>query len=250
MAYSKLAYIYDNLMEDAPYEEWYNFVNHYIQELNPNGKKLLDLGCGTGKMSIRFTKSGFDVTGVDMSEDMLAYAQAETVSEGESVHFIQQDLRTLEGIHNCDIAVSLCDVVNYITEEDELEQAFTRIATSLSENGLFIFDVHSVNHFEHNMKNQVFSEIYEDLTYIWLCSEGERTGELMHDLTFFLQSDQNNLYERFDETHIQRTFPISTYRELLEKTGFVIHQISADFKPEPILSEESAERIFLVCIKK
>ena len=250
MAYSKLAYIYDNLMQDAPYEDWHQLVSHFIERLNPRGKKLLDLGCGTGKLSIRFAESGFEVTGVDMSEDMLAYAQAETIANGETVQYVQQDLRTLEGMNDFDIAFSLCDVMNYITDEEELKQVFTRIATSLSENGLFIFDVHSVNHFEHNMKNQIFSEIYEDLTYIWLCSEGERTGELIHDLTFFLQSEQNNLYERFDETHIQRTFSISTYQQLLQSAGFEIHQVCADFETEPIVSEESAKRIFFVCIKK
>lgn len=250
MAYSRLAYIYDVLMEDAPYDEWQQFVEHFIYELSPEGNKLIDLGCGTGKMSIRFAKAGYEVTGIDVSEDMLSFAQSITMEQGANVHFIHQDLRKLEVVNKFDIAVSLCDVINYITEEEELYNVFQRVAGALNHNGLFIFDVHSQIYLEQTMTNQVFTEIYDDISYIWICSEGEKTGQVVHDLTFFLQTDEKNLYERFDETHYQRSFSIEVYEKLLDRAGFQVHQVCGDFKTDPLKKDDKANRIFFVCLKR
>ena len=250
MAYSRLAYIYDVLMEDAPYDDWQRVVEYFIKELSPGNKKLIDLGCGTGKMSNRFAKAGYEVTGVDVSEDMLSFAQSTTNNKGESVHYIHQDLRELEVMNKFDVAVSLCDVMNYITEEEELYMVFQRVAKVLNHHGLFIFDVHSLNYLQQTIENQVFTEIYDDISYIWLCSEGEKMGEVVHDLTFFLQTEQENLYERFDETHRQRSFSTEIYQRLLERAGFQVNRICADFQTEPLKNEEEADRIFFICSKK
>ena len=76
MSYEHFAYLYDELMQDAPYDEWVRFVKEKLQTYQVDGKNLLDLACGTGELSVRFAKEGFSVTGVDLSADMLAVAQA------------------------------------------------------------------------------------------------------------------------------------------------------------------------------
>ncbi|WP_066194222.1 MULTISPECIES: class I SAM-dependent DNA methyltransferase [Gracilibacillus] len=242
MVYTKLAYIYDILMEDAPYQAWQEFVQHFA----PTTGRLLDLGCGTGKLSSQFTAAGYLVTGVDYSEDMLAYAQANT----EGVEYIHQDLRALEGLTDFDIAVSLCDVVNYLVTEHDILQMFTNVYHSLKEDGIFIFDVHSVSHFQENMAGQTFAEIYDDITYVWLCDQGSEPNSLIHDLTFFLQEEQTAKYERFDEQHQQRTFPVQAYLEMLKQTGWHHVQVYGDFETQPAEQPEDGHRIFFVCYKK
>ncbi len=227
-------------MEDAPYDNWQAFVEHFV------GKgKMLDLGCGTGRLSGRFSQTGFLVTGVDLSEDMLSFAQAHTTG----VQYIQQDIRELEGMNDFDIVLSLCDVINYITTESDLKKVFQHAWDSLKEGGQFIFDVHSLFHFEENMIGQTFAEIYDDISYVWFCEQGKEKGSVEHDLTFFVLDEKSGKYDRFDERHSQRTFDVSTYQKVLQESGWEDVQVYADFDTRPIKVEEEAQRLFFVCQK-
>ncbi|UOQ86081.1 class I SAM-dependent DNA methyltransferase [Gracilibacillus salinarum] len=241
MAYSKLAYIYDVLMDDELYDHWQAFVEQFIKE-----GRLLDLGCGTGRMSKRFANANFSVTGVDVSEDMLAYAQSNT----SGIQYIQQDIRELNGLHGFDAVVSLCDVINYITSAKDLETVFRNVQHCLVDGGYFIFDIHSLKHFAEDMIGHTFSEIYEDITYVWLCEQGEEVGSVEHDLTFFLLDESTGQYQRFDEQHVQRTFAVDSYVHLLEQTGFHLQGIYGDFSLTKSENPEENERIFFVCKKK
>ncbi|UOQ47373.1 class I SAM-dependent methyltransferase [Gracilibacillus caseinilyticus] len=240
MVYSKLAYIYDMLMDDELYDNWQAFVEQFIK-----GGQLLDLGCGTGRMSKRFANAHFSVTGVDLSEDMLAYAQ----SSSSGIQYIQQDIRELNGLHGFDAVVSLCDVINYITSTNDLETVFRNVRHCLVDGGYFIFDIHSLKHFAEDMIGHTFSEIYEDITYVWLCEQGEEVGSVEHDLTFFLLDELTGQYQRFDEQHVQRTFAVDTYVQLLEQTGFDLQGIYGDFSVTEAENPEENERIFFVCKK-
>ncbi|MDX8045906.1 class I SAM-dependent methyltransferase [Gracilibacillus sp. S3-1-1] len=239
MAYSKLAYVYDILMDDAPYNEWQGFVEHFSEQRT----KMLDLGCGTGRLSHQFAEAGFSVTGVDYSEDMLAYAESNTTN----VQYIKQDVRYLEGMSDFDIVVSLCDVINYITTPEDLMKVFTGVREALVDDGLFIFDVHSLKHFEKDMVGQTFAEIYDDISYVWFCEQGEEAGSVEHDLTFFLLNEETGQYERFDEQHSQRTFAVKTYEKLLKQAGFNSVRVYGDFSVDESMDLEDNQRIFFVC---
>ncbi|WP_163537820.1 class I SAM-dependent methyltransferase [Gracilibacillus sp. YIM 98692] len=249
MAYAKLAYIYDLLMEDAPYNDWQAFVSHFIHQHQPNAKTMLDLGCGTGEMSIRFNQTGFEVTGIDYSSDMLAYAHSRSVEQQSNVTYIKQDIRQLGDVGTFDVIISLCDVLNYITEERDVLAVIQHVANCLEEGGLFIFDVHSLQHFQNNMIGETFAEIYDDISYVWFCEPSGRTGEVIHDLTFFVLDEDSGLYERFDEKHQQRTFSVDFYRELLKEAGLQLRSIHTDFSINHHNEPESGERIFFVCSK-
>ncbi|WP_235182806.1 class I SAM-dependent DNA methyltransferase [Gracilibacillus boraciitolerans] len=223
-----------------PYNEWQAFVEHFVSSGN-----MLDLGCGTGRLSDRFASAGFSVTGVDFSEDMLAFAQAHT----SGVQYIQQDIRELEGMADFDVVVSLCDVINYITTEGDLEKVFKNVWDSLKDGGQFIFDVHSLRHFTEDLIGETFAEIYEDISYVWLCEQGEEEGSVVHDLTFFLLDESSGKYDRFDEQHSQRTFSVEIYKELLSKVGFKNIQLYGDFSIKQLNDNKSTERFFFTCQK-
>lgn len=245
MAYSKLAYVYDVLMEDAPYDEWQYFVNHFVSIYHPSAKKLLDLGCGTGQMSRRFDLAGYQVTGLDYSEDMLAYAK----STSAHIPYILQDIRYMNDLAGFDVVVSLCDVINYITSEAELLKVFNNVYNSLSDKGLFIFDVHSLRHLEEDLIGGTFAEIYADISYVWLCERGDNSGSVEHDLTFFILDENSGKYERFDEKHQQRTFSATTYLNIMEMAGFKSLGVYGDFSVNTAENPEEKERIFFVCQK-
>ncbi|MFB4166538.1 class I SAM-dependent DNA methyltransferase [Virgibacillus sp. JSM 102003] len=247
-SYHQMATIYDRLMNDAPYDQWQSFTNNIISQLEKSVKTIVDLGCGTGQITTRLAREGYHMTGVDYSSDMLSYAEQRASMERLPVQWINQDLTNLSGIINQDAAVSYCDVMNYITEEDDLRTVFQNIADLLKVGGLFIFDVHSLSHVEQNLVNQTFGEVNDDVSYIWFCSEGEIQGEMYHDLTFFV-SDQEK-YSRFDEVHHQRTYSIDFYAWLLNDAGFEIKHLSGDFSLKNENFNEDSERIFIVAEKR
>lgn len=248
MSYQQFAFIYDKLMEDAPYEDWVKNTQFFIKKYMSNIDHIVDLGCGTGEIAIQLAKQGYKVTGVDLSEEMLTLAQQKSHSM-DNLQWICQDIRKLEGFKEVPLIISYCDVLNYILEEKELEEVFQKVFQSLEEKGLFIFDVHSPYYVQQVIRNQTFTQIDDEVSYVWLCEEGSDPLEVIHDLTFFVQSNQNpSFYQRYDEQHVQKTYPLSTYEDLLKKTGFHILETFGDFKVDQELGED-VHRLFFVCQK-
>ncbi|MFD1362993.1 class I SAM-dependent DNA methyltransferase [Lentibacillus salinarum] len=248
MTYEQMARYYDQLMADAPYDEWICFTEQVISQSGKQIESVVDLGCGTGQITTKLAQSGYRMTGVDYSSEMLSVAEQHASSKHVPVHWIQQDLRELAGVENQDMAISYCDVMNYITGEDDIRTVFANAAVALKPGGLFIFDVHSLYHVETHLLNQTFSVVSDDVSYIWFCLEGEDVGDMYHDLTFFVR-DQNQ-YTRFDEWHHQKTYATDFYTHLLNDTGFDIRHISADFSLQPDYDLEEAERIFITAVKR
>ncbi|ALX50550.1 class I SAM-dependent DNA methyltransferase [Lentibacillus amyloliquefaciens] len=247
MAYKQMADYYDFLMRDAPYDKWHDYTEKMIRETGKSVDTIIDLGCGTGQITTKLAQSGYQMIGVDYSSDMLSFAEQRAGKEKLPIQWLQQDLLTLSGIENQDMAISYCDVLNYITEEDDLRKVFNNIAAALKPGGLFIFDVHSLYHVRHNLMNETFAEVYDDISYIWFCFEGERDGEMYHDLTFF--ASKGDKYSRFDELHHQRTYPIEFYERLLNENGFLVQHIAGDFSPGHQI-EADAERFFITAVKR
>lgn len=247
MSYEKFAYLYDELMQDAPYDLWVDFVQRKRKKYDVQGKSLLDLACGTGELSVRFAKEGLEVTGVDLSEDMLSVAQAKSEGMGMKIPFFQQDMAELGGFEQFDMIGIFCDSLNYLLSEEMIEKTFLNVYHYLKKGGLFLFDVHSLYKVNQQFVNHSFSYNGDDLAYIWNSFSGEFTNSVEHELSFFVLDEQSGKYDRFDEVHFQRTFPIEQYSKWLHQTGFNLLEITADFESkEP---QSSSERIFFVVQK-
>lgn len=246
--YKNFALLYDELMKDAPYDEWVKFTNEILHDRNVNS--ILDLGCGTGEITIRLAEQGRQLYGVDMSAEMLAIAEQKRLQTSMNVTWIQQDIRTLQGFSNIDMCISYCDVINYIVSELDVKKVFSNVYDCLATDGLFIFDVHSMNHVKHNMINETFTYTDDNLAYIWHCSEGESAGEMYHDMTFFYKENSNlDVFHRIEESHHQRTYPVETYVELLKSVQFNEINVYSDFLIKNEFIEQNSERIFIIAKK-
>lgn len=248
MSYQQFAYLYDELMKEAPYDQWVQFVNEILIKYDVKEKNMLDLACGTGELSIRFAKEGFHVTGVDLSEDMLAVAQAKAENEGVKIPFFQQDMADLEGQDIFDVVGIFCDSLNYLQTEQEVQATFSNVLDHLQEDGIFIFDVHSVFKINEVFINQTFALNEDEVSYIWNSFPGDFPDSVDHELSFFVLDKRAGKYDRFDEFHYQRTYSIQQYTAWLEAAGFDLLEVTADFKhsaPEP-----QSERIFFTAKKR
>src|SRR5690625_3393796 len=248
MSYNKMAKIYDQLMDHVSYDDWVKFLTKILEEKNLQIEKIVDLGCGTGEITIQLAKRGFDVTGVDKSEDMLAVGSHKSIERQVLITWIQQDIRHLSGFKQVDLFVSFCDVINYITKEADLLSVFQTVYHSLNEEGYFIFDVHSMNYVSKKLTSHTFAEVTDEITYIWECVAGENVGEMYHYLTFFTKK-KNNVYERFMETHHQRTWDVNQYKQFLKKTGFTKIEFYGDFTLDKAISQKMYDRIFILAKK-
>jgi SAM-dependent methyltransferase len=247
MTYGKFAYLYDELMKDVPYDKWVDLVKENVSKYNVKGIRLLDLACGTGELSVKFASKGFDVTGVDLSEDMLMVAQGKATDKGMNMQFYQQNMAELEGLGQFDIIGIFCDSLNYLQSEQEVSDTFLRVYEHLDDNGLFIFDVHSIHKIMQIFMNQTFAINDDEISYIWHSYQGEHPNSVEHDLSFFVLDQGSGKYDRYDELHFQRTFPIEVYGKWLKDAGFEVLEVTADF--EAVSPQTQSERIFFICRK-
>ncbi|TFB24869.1 class I SAM-dependent methyltransferase [Filobacillus milosensis] len=246
--YKKMAEVYDLLMSDAPYDNWLNFTEAAISYNEVS--HVLEVGCGTGELALKLSNKGYDVTAFDVSCEMIEVAQQKAKVQNSNCQFFQGEASSFDINQSFDLVVSYCDVLNYIVEPSALNKTFKNIFKHLNDDGIFIFDVHSIAYVDWLIEREIFSEIREEITHIWLCEPGMNEGEIQHDLTFFVQRE-NQLYERYDEQHVQRTYPVQYYKQVLNDIGFEKVDIYYDFHVEENeKAEEDADRIFFVCSKK
>lgn len=247
MTYNRFAHLYDELMNDVPYDKWLQFVNDVFKKYEINQPTILDIGCGTGTLPILLAKQNYKISGVDLSEEMLSVAMAKAEQERVQIPFYQQNMMELEGFDQLDCITIFCDSLNYLESEDQVLRTFEKVHESLKDNGLFLFDVHSPYKIEEIFGEETFFIDDAELSLVWSCTQGEQPLSVEHDLVFFMKEEKRDSYERFEEYHHQRTYPIDTYQALLNQAGFDVKEMIADFDQAV---EDTSERIFFIATKK
>ncbi len=217
-AYSGFAEVYDLFMDDTPYDKWCTFI---IEQLNGYGIDtglVLDMGCGTGKLTRMLAKRGFDMIGVDMSIEMLEIAQEHQAEEDLGILYLCQDMGELELYGTVRAIVSSCDCVNYITEEENLVEVFRLVNNYLDPGGIFFFDFNTGYKYEELLGDRVFAENRQQGSFIWENYYDKESGINQYDLTLFIRQ-QNELYEKYEETHFQKAYTLEDVKRLLEQAG-------------------------------
>ncbi|MFD2704115.1 class I SAM-dependent DNA methyltransferase [Salibacterium lacus] len=226
--YAGFAQVYDRLMEQAPYDEWLLWIKKLMEQEDSRPQTILDAGCGTGTILVDLFESGYDAEGLDASRDMLDAAEQKLSERGIAPALYHEDMRAFRLSGSYDAVVSFCDSLNYITEESELHDTFTAFYEHLNDGGSLVFDVHSTGYVEDVLQDFSFADAAADAAYIWNVVPTGRKLEVQHDLSLFIHR-RDNVYERFDERHLQRTFPVSIYCAVLETCGFEVCGIYGDF---------------------
>ena len=243
-AYTSFAEVYDMFMDNIPYEDWCGYLTSLLKEYGINDGLVLDLGCGTGTLTELLAKEGYDMIGVDVSEDMLQEAIEKRAESGLPILYLLQDMREFELFGTVDIVLSLCDSINYITEESELLEVFKLVNNYLEPKGYFIFDLNTEYKFKNLLGNKSFSDAEENKAYIWqnYYDEDEKINE--YYVNFFIEDEKTGLYERIEEVHYEKAYSIETIRRLLTESGieFVCAYDAFTFD-EP---KKDSERIYII----
>ena len=169
-AYTGFAQVYELFMDNVPYEEWSRYLIHLLREYGVEDGIVLELGCGTGKMTRLLAQAGFDMIGIDNSEEMLQMAKDRDFFTGEPRQekddfdslYLLQDMREFELYGTVRAVVSVCDSMNYILEEEELLQVFQLVNTYLDPGGIFIFDMNTIYKYREILGEAVICENREE----------------------------------------------------------------------------------------
>ena len=140
MHFKDYANYYNLLYKDKDYKAEADYIHSLIQQFAPQSKTLIDLGCGTGNHAFEFEKLGYEITGVDLSTQMVAIANANKEKHNSTISFSEGDIRTYRDSKKYDAVVSLFHVMSYQTTNDDLEKAFLTAKNLIGEDGVFIFD--------------------------------------------------------------------------------------------------------------
>ena len=247
-AYTGFAEVYDTFMDNVPYEEWSQYLIKILKEYGVEKGLVADLGCGTGAITELLAKNGYDMIGIDNSEEMLSIAREKLEDYEESdprrgILYLLQDMRQMELYGTVDAVVSICDSMNYITEEEDLLQVFQLVNNYLEKDGLFVFDLNTEYKYSEILGDRNICENREDASFIWenYYYPEEQINE--YDLTIYVRSEEN-LYERMEETHYQRAYSLEQIKDLLERAGMqfvVAYDAFTKDAPKP-----DSERIYVI----
>ena len=244
-AYTSFAEVYDTFMDNVPYEEWADYLEDRLKEYGVKDGLVLELGCGTGSMTELLAEKGYDMIGVDNSEDMLEIAMEKRIESGHDILYLLQNMQEFELYGTVRAIVSVCDCVNYVTEKNELQEVFRLVNNYLDPQGIFIFDFNTLYKYEEILGDRTIAENREECSFIWdnYYYEDEKINE--YDLSLFIETDKDSgLYRKYEETHYQRAYTLEEMKKLIRKSGLeFVTAYDAFSKNAPT---DTSERIYVI----
>ncbi len=244
-AYTGFASIYDLFMDNIPYDTWCDYLTGLLKSYGVSDGLVLELGCGTGAMTRLLAGQGYDMIGIDLSEEMLnvAMEQQQANLQEHQILYLLQDMREFELYGTVRAVVSICDSLNYILDYEDLVQVFSLVNNYLDPGGVFIFDLNTCYKYEQVLGEQVIAENREEGSFIWenYYDEEEQINE--YDLTLFIKEDDGR-YCKHEETHYQKAFALDTVKQALDEAGMTFVAVYDAFTKEA--PEEKSERIYII----
>lgn len=242
-SYTSFARVYDQFMDNIPYGEWADYICELLQDSAINQGLILDLGCGTGSLTEILAKRGYDMIGIDCSEEMLEIAAQKKETSGLDILYLNQDMREFELYGTVRAILCICDSLNYITEEEELLSVFRLVNNYLDPKGLFVFDLNTVYKYKELLGDRVIAENREECSFIWENYFYEEEAINEYDLTLFIKEEANR-YHKYEELHYQRAYELNHVIALLEKAGLTFITVFDAFTKNP--PSKDSERVYVV----
>lgn len=205
---------------------------------------VLDLGCGTGTLTELLCRAGFDMIGIDNSEEMLEIALQKREKNGSDILYLLQDMREFELYGTVGAVCSVCDSLNYILEEEDMVKVFSLVNNYLYPGGIFVFDFNTVYKYEQVIGDDTIAENRDDCSFIWENYYDEESRINEYDLTIFVRKPDTEYFRKFTETHYQKGYTLEQMKGFLEAAGLLfVKALDADTRGEV---RAESERIYVI----
>ncbi len=243
--YSQLYSVYDALNESFDYDNLADFLNNIIKENEKTNTALvLDLACGTGKLTFKLRERGYDMTGIDLSSGMLSMAQEYAINNGiNDVLFLCQDMTEFELYGTVDACVCTLDSINYLTKISDVKKCFSLVHNYLIPDGVFVFDINTPYRFKEVYGNNDFILENDGSLCAWQNEYNDKTKICKFYLSIF-EEQVNGSYVRFDEIQKEKCYSKKQICNALLECGFEILTIYGDTNKKD--SEDTDEKWYFV----
>lgn len=242
-AYTSFAAVYDMFMDNIPYEEWCEYLTGLLREYGIDKGLVLDMGCGTGSLTEQLSEAGYDMIGIDNSEEMLEIALDKKAESGRDILYLLQDMREFELYGTVAAVVSICDSMNYILTYEDLVEVFKLVNNYLDPGGIFIFDLNTEYKYRELLADSTIAENRDEGSFIWdnFYDEEEHLNE--YDLTLFIK-EKEGLYRKYEEVHYQKAYSLDEIRRALKEAGLEFVECYDAFTREK--PGEDSERVYVI----
>ncbi|MBE5745403.1 MAG: class I SAM-dependent methyltransferase [Clostridiales bacterium] len=230
-AYTNLAGWFEYLNDDCDYENWSQYLILKLKEFPL--QEGLDVGCGGGWFTRAFQKAGYQMTGMDVSPEMLDVAQRNALQSGIRSEYVLGDIAAKKPQKRFDFITAINDCFNYIPK-DKLKKALKNVASALKVGGVFIFDVSTPRKFEKKIANTVSVDDRDDVTYMSFGKVEQDVATL--DVTLFVKGKEG-AYTRLDETHTQYIYTEQELLDALAENGFTVLSVEGHMGEERLDSD-------------
>lgn len=247
--YGGIFRVYDRLNADINYSAWSDFVEELFKRYSGREvRSVLDLACGTGSMTLQLAKRGYDMTGIDLSPEMLSVARQRAANENlENILWLMQDMRSFELYGTVDAIVCALDSLNYLKNTKELSCVFSLVNNYLDAGGMFVFDLNTPYKFENVFADNAYVLEDEGVYCGWQNFYNSKTKRCDFYLTVF-EEQENGSYLRYDEEQAERCFAMRSVKKALEENGLELCGVFAGYEFEEIADD--SERWYFAARKK
>lgn len=244
--YGDLAASYDSLTEDVEYRKRAEFLQKLLGKSRIPVHTILDLACGTGTMTCLLAEAGYEMIGVDQSEDMLAEAAGKQISEGKIPPiYLQQSMEELDLYGTVEAAVCCLDSLNYLTDARALRRTLQRLHLFVAPGGVFLFDINSPCKLR-GLDGQVFLDEGEDVYCVWRTEFDKRSRICIYGMDIFQR--EGDLWRRSQEEHYEKAWEVEELKGFLQEAGFGQIRTYGDCVLRA--PKENEQRIYFTCIRE
>ena len=242
MSYDSFSRFYDSLTDNVEYKKRADYFCRLLSMCGVNGGILLDLGCGTGSMSIEMAKRGFDVIGVDLSIGMLNEARMKAYESGAQILLLNQSMDELDLYGTVDCAICVLDGINHLSGKEQIKAAFEKVSLFMNPGGAFAFDVNTLYKHKNVLADNVYVYETENVYCVWQNSYNEADSSVDISLDFFEEED--GIYYRSEESFTEKAYELSDISAWLTQAGFEVIGVYDDMTFEKV-APESERAVFL-----
>lgn len=246
--YSKLADIYDTVMQDVNYELWADFIDAIILEHHPNPERILELACGTGSISLFLDElECYDIVATDKSPQMIEKAREKNESMRCNVDFKVMDFLDIQLNHTFDIAFCVFDSVNYLHSSDDILLFLDEIREVLNPGGLLVFDFTTPSNSIKAIQYLDNEEGYTDDNHRYFRWSSYDASEQIHKNEFKIEKlddDQETVIKQYRETHQQKIYTLEQMLDIIDQTAYNIRAKYSGFDFEK--ADDKSLRITMV----
>ncbi len=228
--YSILAPVYDKLNDNVDYNLWADYIEECFNRFSPDKKikSVLELGCGTGSMTLELARRGYDMTALDISEEMLSIAENRARNDGlKNVLFIESDMCGFELYGTVDAVICCLDGINHLMTRDELLECFGLVNNYLEDGGVFVFDVNTPYKFKTDYADRDYILEDDGVMCCWRNRLNKKQDRAEFYLTVFREKD--GVWQREDGIETEKAYGLKALKNVLSECGMEIVDVSAGY---------------------